>query len=66
MKRDELELLNAAKELLKDEIGSISFTTWINPLEIKEGLIHRVINWCKSRTKSIITVGSIGLVLTGI
>ena len=36
MKRDELELLNAAKELLKDEVGSISFTTWINPLEIKE------------------------------
>ena len=36
MKRDELELLNNAKELLKDEIGNISFTTWINPLEIKE------------------------------
>ena len=36
MKRNELELLNAAKELLKDEVGSISFTTWINPLEIKE------------------------------
>ena len=36
MKRDELELLNAAKELLKDEVGSISFNTWINPLEIKE------------------------------
>ena len=36
MKRDELELLNNAKELLKDEVGNISFTTWINPLEIKE------------------------------
>lgn len=36
MKRDEFELLNNAKELLKDEIGNISFTTWINPLEIKE------------------------------
>lgn len=36
MKRDELELLNNAKNLLKEEIGHISFTTWINPLEIKE------------------------------
>jgi len=36
MKRDELELLNNAKELLKDEMGNISFMTWINPLEIKE------------------------------
>ena len=36
MKRDEFELLNNAKELLKDEMSQISFTTWINPLEIKE------------------------------
>ena len=36
MKRDELELLNNAKELLKDEMSRISFITWINPLEIKE------------------------------
>ena len=36
MKRDELELLNNAKELLKEEMGNISFMTWINPLEIKE------------------------------
>ena len=36
MKRDELELLNSAKNLLKEEMGNISFTTWINPLEIKE------------------------------
>jgi len=36
MKRDELELLNNAKNLLKEEMGNISFTTWINPLEIKE------------------------------
>lgn len=36
MNRAELELLNNAKELLKDEISNISFITWINPLEIKE------------------------------
>ena len=36
MKRDELELLNNAKELLKEEMGNISFMTWVNPLEIKE------------------------------
>ena len=36
MKRDELELLNNAKNLLKEEMGNISFMTWINPLEIKE------------------------------
>ena len=36
MNRDELELLNNAKELLKEEISNISFITWINPLEIKE------------------------------
>lgn len=36
MKREEVELLNNAKNLLKEEIGHISFTTWINPLEIKE------------------------------
>ena len=32
MKRDEIELLNNAKELLKDEMSHISFKTWINPL----------------------------------
>lgn len=37
-----------------------------NPLEIKEGLILRFINWCKSKVKSIITVGSIGLLFAGI
>ena len=36
MKRDELELLNNAKELLKEEMSNISFITWVNPLEIKE------------------------------
>ena len=36
MKRDDLELLNNAKELLKEEMGNISFMTWINPLELKE------------------------------
>lgn len=37
-----------------------------DPLEIKEGIIPSFINWCKKRIRSIITVGSIGLVLTGI
>lgn len=37
-----------------------------NPLEIKEGLIPRFMNWCKSKVKSIVTVGSIGLILAGI
>lgn len=37
-----------------------------NPLEIKEGLIPRFINRCKSKVKSIITVGSIGLIFAGI
>lgn len=37
-----------------------------NPLEIKEGLIPRFINWCKGKVKSIITVGSIGLIFAGI
>lgn len=37
-----------------------------DPLEIKEGLIPRFINWCKGKVKSIITVGSLGLVLAGI
>jgi len=36
MKRDEVELLNNAKNLLKEEMSNISFITWINPLEIKE------------------------------
>ncbi len=36
MKRDELELLNNAKNLLKEEMSNISFITWINPLEIQE------------------------------
>lgn len=35
MKTNELnELLNNAKELLKDELSNISFTTWIEPLEL--------------------------------
>ena len=29
------ELLNKAKDLLKDEVTSISYTTWIEPLKIK-------------------------------
>lgn len=37
-----------------------------NPLEIKEGLLPRFINCCKSKIKSIVTVGSLGLILTGI
>ena len=36
MKRDEIELLNNAKMLLKDEMSNISFITWINPIEIEE------------------------------
>lgn len=36
MKRDDLELLNNAKDILKDEMGPVSFNTWIKPLEIKE------------------------------
>ena len=36
MKRDELELLNNAKNLLKEEVAHISYTTWIEPLEIEE------------------------------
>lgn len=36
MKRDELELLNNAKEILKEEMSNVSFNTWIKPIEIKE------------------------------
>ena len=36
MNREELELLNNAKNLLKEEMSPISFITWVNPLEIKE------------------------------
>lgn len=43
MKRDELELLNNAKNLLKEEMGNISFTTWIEPLEIKEMTDKKII-----------------------
>lgn len=43
MNRDELELLNNAKELLKEEISNISFITWINPLEIKEMTDKKII-----------------------
>jgi len=43
MKRDELELLNNAKNLLKEEMGNISFTTWINPLEIKEMTDNKIV-----------------------
>ena len=43
MKRDELDLLNNAKNLLKEEMGNISFMTWINPLEIKEMTDKRIV-----------------------
>ena len=43
MKRDEIELLNNAKELLKEEMSNISFKTWINPLEIKEMTENKII-----------------------
>ena len=43
MKKDELELLNNAKNLLKEEMANISFTTWINPLEIKEMTDKRIV-----------------------
>jgi len=43
MKRDELELLNNAKNLLKEEMANISFTTWINPLEIKEMTDNKIV-----------------------
>lgn len=43
MKRDEIELLNNAKELLKEEMSPISFKTWINPLEIKEITENKII-----------------------
>ena len=36
MKKDQEELLEKAKLLLKDEVSNISFITWINPLEIEE------------------------------
>lgn len=37
-----------------------------DPLEIKEGLIPKFMNWCKRKFKSILTVGSIGLIFAGI
>ena len=43
MKRDEIELLNNAKELLKEEMSPISFKTWINPLELKEITENKII-----------------------
>lgn len=43
MKRDELELLNNAKNLLKEEVAHISYTTWIEPLEIEEMTDKRII-----------------------
>lgn len=43
MKRDEIELLNNAKDLLKDEMSNISFKTWINPLEIKEITDNKIV-----------------------
>ena len=36
MKRNEKEILENAKLLLKDEMSNISFITWINPLEVEE------------------------------
>ena len=36
MKRDQKEILENAKLLLKDEMSNISFITWINPLEVEE------------------------------
>ena len=36
MKSEEIELLNNAKLLLQDQMNSISFMTWIKPLEIEE------------------------------
>ena len=43
MKRDELELLNNAKELLQEEMSNISFNTWIKPLEIKEITDNKIV-----------------------
>ncbi len=43
MKRDELELLNNAKNLLKEEVAPISYTTWIAPLEIEEMTDKKII-----------------------
>ena len=36
MQIDKDELLNQAKELLKDEVTQIAFDTWLKPLEITE------------------------------
>lgn len=36
MKKEENELLNKAKDLLKSEMSPISFSTWINPVEMLE------------------------------
>ena len=33
------------KNLLKEEMGNISFTTWINPLEIKEMTDKKITLW---------------------
>ena len=35
MPLDKQELLTKAKELLKDEVTSITYETWIKPLEIQ-------------------------------
>ena len=43
MKRSDTELLNNAKDLLKEEMSNISFITWINPLEIKEITDNKII-----------------------
>ena len=43
MKRSDTELLNNAKDLLKEEMSNISFITWINPLEIKEITDNKIV-----------------------
>lgn len=37
-----------------------------NRLDQKEGYIHRFISWCKKKIKAIVTIGSIGLIISGI
>lgn len=37
-----------------------------NPLEIHEGYIPKFLSWCKRKMRTIVTIGSLGLVLAGI
>lgn len=37
-----------------------------NPLEIKEGLIPRVFNWCKKKARIFQVLATIGVVLAGV